>query len=125
MAVTLYQPQSHSYFANFDLQGSATAGRLALTSPLGTTVAELEWAPGSAQLTTADGKAQQYPSLKDLAQQAVGVDIPLAALFGWFRGQAVMDENWDADLSSYLSGKITATRNGPGAQAEVKIILTQ
>jgi outer membrane lipoprotein LolB len=122
MAITLYQPQSRAIFANFELQGSAISGRLGLTSPLGITLAELEWAPGSAQLSTANSKVQQYPSLKDLAEQAVGVDIPVAALFNWFRGQAAMDENWEADLSSFRSGKITAVRKKPDAQAEVKII---
>ncbi len=125
MAITVYQPQSRSYFANFELQGSASAGRLTLTSPLGTTLAELEWSAGAAQLTSGDGKAQKYPSLKDLAEQAVGVDIPVAALFDWFRGQTAVDENWEADLSAYQSGKITSVRSGPGAQAEVKVIFSR
>ena len=72
--------------AGFELQGDADIGRLSLTTPLGTTLAQARWTPGSVVLTTAQGQSQ-FADLDALTRQVLGQSVPVAALFDWLRGR--------------------------------------
>ena len=47
---------ARSVSAGFELTGSSTAGRLNLTSPLGTVVARADWSPSDVRHLTSDGE---------------------------------------------------------------------
>ena len=86
LAIKVESEPPRNLSAAFELEGDAQRGRLALTSPLGTTLGEATWAPGQAQLKSGS-EQRDYADLDDLAEQALGERIPLAALFHWLRGR--------------------------------------
>jgi outer membrane lipoprotein LolB len=83
--------------AAFELSGDARAGVLALTSPLGSTLARAHWTAHEAVLTTPAGQSR-FSSLDELAVQALGERVPMAALFDWLRGRP-----WTGAASAALS----------------------
>lgn len=113
-------PQSLS--ADFELQGDAQAGSLVFLSPLGTTVAQLEWAPGLAQLRQG-GSTEQFASLDALVLQATGTELPVAALFDWLHGSATEAPGWRVDLQELAQGKLRAWRDDSTAPASLRILL--
>lgn len=115
-------PSPHSFSAAFELHGSPVRGQLKLFSPLGNTLAQIDWEPEQAQLETANG-IQQSSSLETLLQQATGAQIPVAALFDWLSGVPTASEGWQADLSAITQGKIVAVRQTPEPQAALRIVL--
>lgn len=77
---------ARSVSAGFELLGSGEAGRLNLSSPLGTLMARADWAPGDTRLTTSDGTVS-YADLDSLTLEMLGERLPVAALFDWLRGR--------------------------------------
>jgi outer membrane lipoprotein LolB len=113
-------PQSIS--ASFDLVGQARAGELMLYGPLGSTAAHLNWTPDAATLRS-QGTVRNFNSLSELAQQATGTDLPIAALFDWLAGRDLPVPGWQADLSQLGQGRLTARRTHPEPAAELRLIL--
>lgn len=112
-----------SFHAGFELSGSAAQGQLLLTSPLGTSLAQLRWGPGWAELDQG-GQLRQSASLDALLLALTGSSLPLAALFDWLQGQATPTPGWQADLSAFAQGRITAQRWQPLPQATLRIIFS-
>lgn len=113
-----------SFFANFELNGRPQAGELLLTSPLGTTVAQLQWSPQAALLHS-EGRIRAFDSLDALATEATGAAIPIAALFLWLQGEQAVADGWQADLSRLDEGRLLARRSSPAPVAELRLILEQ
>lgn len=72
--------------ASFELTGDAEAGRLELTSPLGTLVARASWQPGRVLLQTPD-QERRFDDLDALTRELLGEAVPVAALFDWLQGR--------------------------------------
>jgi len=89
--------QARNVTANFDLQGSPEKGKLDLSTPLGTVLAQARWAPGKVALVTSQGETA-FTSLDDLTREVLGESLPVAALFDWLRGRP-----WSGAPSSPLS----------------------
>jgi outer membrane lipoprotein LolB len=77
---------SRSVSATFDLQGSAQSGRLNLSTPLGSVLAQARWSPGSVVLATPQGE-KKFSDLDSLTREVLGESLPVAALFDWLRGR--------------------------------------
>jgi outer membrane lipoprotein LolB len=113
---------AQQWSAGFELRGSAQAGELDLTSPLGTTVAQARWRPGQAELDQG-GERRAFPDLGELSRQLLGENVPLEALFDWLRGrpwpaashertaQGFVQQGWAVDLSGLGEGRLTARRD--------------
>lgn len=109
--------------AAFELQGSPTAGRLNLTTPLGSTVAQARWAPGAVVLSTPQGE-RRFADLDELTREVLGESVPLAALFDWLRGRpwpgapstagatpgGFAQLGWTVDLARFAEGWVVARR---------------
>ncbi|MDO5289258.1 MAG: lipoprotein insertase outer membrane protein LolB [Pseudomonadota bacterium] len=113
-------PQSFS--AAFDLSGSAQAGELSLSSPLGSTLAVMQWAPGQALLRQGE-QTRHYHSIEQLAAEVTGTPLPVQALFGWLHGQPQAVPGWQADLSRLSDGRLIARRSMPLPTAELRVVL--
>lgn len=115
--------------AAFELSGDAREGALALTSPLGSTLAQARWGPADVVLET-PGSRSRYPDLDTLAAQALGERVPLAALFDWLRGRpwsgagsealaggepGFTQLGWRVGLSRFAQGWVEAQRDAPPA----------
>jgi len=122
LALQVQGNASQSFAAMFELRGSAEAGELELTSPLGGTLAVLAWAPGTATLRS-NGQTRSFASVDALATQATGAAIPVAALFDWLRGRDTPVPGWQANLSQLADGRISAVRHEPAPQADLRIAL--
>lgn len=122
LAVRIDSQEPQSFSASFDLIGQAQAGELILSGPLGSTAAHLVWTPESATLRS-NGSVRQFNSLHELATQATGTALPIAALFDWLAGRDVVAAGWQADLSQLANGRLTARRTQPEPAAELRLIL--
>lgn len=118
------QPQSQpqSFSAGFELIGTPAAGELTLYTPLGSTAAALSWSTQTAVMR-AHGEVRHFESLDALIKQAVGTEIPVAALFAWLAGDHMTVAGWSADLSQHANGRITARRTDPAPLAELRLVL--
>jgi outer membrane lipoprotein LolB len=115
---------SQSFSAMFELRGNAQSGGLALISPLGSRIAQLDWKDGHAQLVSAQ-ETRTSDSLDALLQDVTGTRIPVAALFGWLKGVQATVPGWRADLSALDQGRLVAHRDDPAPQATLRIALTR
>jgi outer membrane lipoprotein LolB len=108
--------------AAFELLGSADHGRLSLTSPLGTTLAEVQWTTLDAQWRTAT-ETRHFASMDQLTEQLLGTSLPLAALFDWLQARPTSALGWEADLQDLPQGRLRAQRTHPAPQAQLRIVL--
>ena len=85
-----------SLAGQFELSGGPRQGQLLLNSPIGTAVARARWrlrtpdaAAGGTDLIELDvgGPLRTYASLDDMVVDALGEQLPLAALFDWLAGR--------------------------------------
>lgn len=113
-------PQSFS--AAFELNGSALKGSLTLSTPLGSTLAQLDWAPQRATLRSPRDN-RTFPSVDALIAHVTGTHIPAQALFDWLQGQNTASAGWQADLSQLANGRIVARQTRPPQPAELRIAL--
>lgn len=115
-------PEPSSFFASFELSGQAPRGELLLSSPLGTTLAQLRWSPQQALLRN-NGETRAFDTIDALAIEATGTAIPIAALFEWLQGRPAAADGWQADLTQLDSGRLVARRRQPAPAAELRLIL--
>lgn len=108
--------------ASFELEGDPRSGQLDLFTPLGSTLASLQWQPGAAVLVQG-GQRRDYDSLDALATAATGTALPLGALFAWLRGVPETAEGWQVDLSQQAGGRLRAWRLAPPPSAELRVVL--
>ena len=116
------QPQAQSFSAGFELTGNAQTGSLLLFSPLGTTVAELNWTAQTATLR-ANGETRPFGSLAELLKEATGTEIPVASLFAWLAGDNAATPGWLADLSQHALGRVVARRSAPLPAVELRLVI--
>ena len=118
--------ESRNVTATFDLQGGPQQGRLDLSTPLGTVLAQARWAPGKVALATSQGETQ-FASLDDLTREVLGESLPVAALFDWLRGRpwpgapsrpstppaepGFLQLGWAVSLARFDEGWISARRD--------------
>jgi outer membrane lipoprotein LolB len=122
MAIQVLKDPPETLSAGFELQGSAQAGEMVLLSPIGTTLARLEWTPQGARL--AQGQQQvESTNLQRLGARLTGTELPIAALFEWLAGRTAEAPGWQVDLSAHAQGRISAERREPRPGAVLRIAL--
>ena len=118
---------ARSLSAAFDLLGSAAAGQLELSTPLGTMIARARWNPASAELVTSQG-ATRHADLASLTREMLGEIVPVQAMFDWLRGRpwpgasseaipaaGFRQLGWRVDLSQLNESSVVAQRETPPA----------
>jgi outer membrane lipoprotein LolB len=122
MAIEVLKEPPESLSAGFELQGSAQAGEMVLLSPIGTTLARLEWTPQGARLAQGQQEVSSS-SLQKLGARLTGTELPIAALFEWLAGRPAEAPGWQVDLSTHAQGRIRAERREPSPGAVLRIAL--
>lgn len=116
---------SRAMNAAFELEGNARFGKLSLSTPLGTVLAQLSWSPGQALLVTPEARTP-FADLDSLTAQLLGESVPVAALFDWLRGRPWPDAasqpnleaagpgfvqlGWDVSLANFTDALVSARR---------------
>ena len=136
---------SKAFSAAFDLRGDPSVGTLALSTPLGSTLAEARWSPAEVVLATPQG-TRRFANLDELTRDALGESVPIEAWFDWLRGRpwpgapsAPLDAapnapsspppmgfrqlGWHVDLSQFPAGTIDARREAPAPLVTVRLRL--
>jgi len=127
---------ARAFSAAFDLRGSAQTGALALSTPLGSMLAQARWTPGEVVLITPQG-TRRFADLDTLTREALGESVPIEAWFDWLRGRPWADApslpaangtgfeqlGWSVDLARFADGAVLATRAAPAPAVTVRIQL--
>ena len=124
MAIKVLKDPPESLSASFELQGSAKTGEMVLLSPVGTTLARLEWTPQWARLEQGSERLEST-SLQKLGARLTGTELPIAALFEWLAGHPAETPGWQVDLSAHALGRITAERSAPAPATVLRILLNR
>jgi outer membrane lipoprotein LolB len=128
---------ARSVSATFELQGTPQAGRLNLSTPLGSVLAQARWAPGDVVLATSQGDTR-FADLDALTQAVLGESVPVAALFDWLNGRpwhgaastksvepdrpGFEQLGWTVDLARFDEGWVAARRDrAPVVTVRVKV----
>ena len=111
-----------SFSAGFELTGNAENGELRLLSPVGSVVVSMHWSPLVAVLQS-NGETRTFNTVGELAQQATGADLPIAALFQWLNGDNTAVMGWQASLDDLANGRLMAQRTEPEPRVELRIAL--
>mgnify|MGYP001553916021 CR=1 FL=1 len=113
--------------AMFDLRGDPGAGRLDLSTPLGSMMAQARWSPSRVVLATPKGESD-FPDLDALTREVLGESLPVAALFDWLHGRpwpgapsvptagsndGFEQLGWTVDLGRYADAVVSAHRASP------------
>lgn len=125
LAMRVHSDPAQAFSADFALHGSPQAGSLSFFSPLGHTLARLEWDASTAMLQTGT-EQQHFASLAALTRHATGSELPVASLFAWLQGLeglALDAPGWNADLQHMSTGRLRAWRTQPAPPVELTIIL--
>jgi outer membrane lipoprotein LolB len=121
MSLRIDSQPVQTFSALFELRGSPEAGELSLTSPIGSTLAQLHWSPGEALLKNGS-EVRRFDSVDALIEAATGAAIPVGALFGWLAGRDDRVPGWRPDLAQVANGRLQATRENPGPTADLRIV---
>jgi outer membrane lipoprotein LolB len=126
---------AHAFSSAFDLRGDPRSGALALSTPLGSMLAQAHWAPGEVVLTTPQG-TRRFADLDALTRDVLGESVPVEAWFDWLRGRpwpaaastAANDGGfeqlgWSVDLARFADGAVSASRKPPRSRVTVRIQL--
>lgn len=112
---------AQTFSALFELRGAPRAGELTLTSPIGSTLAQLHWAPGEALLKNGS-ETRRFGSVDALIEAATGAAVPVGALFAWLAGRDERVPGWRPDLSQVGAGRLQATRESPEPRVDLRIV---
>ncbi len=121
MTLRVENDATKSFSARFELEGTATEGRLELRTPMGATAALVDWSAAGARLRTPGDRPRYADSVDTLVLNATGTALPVAALFDWLAGVATPVPGWQPDLSQRLTGRLAARRESP--PTEFRMIL--
>jgi outer membrane lipoprotein LolB len=122
LALTVRGEPPQAFSADFELVGAPRAGELTFYSPLGSTVARLQWDADGAELRSA-GETRHFDSLDALTLHTTGAVLPVASLFAWLRGEPIDTPGWQVDLQRLGDGRLQAQRYAPEPVADLRIVL--
>ena len=122
LSVTVQSDPPRNMSAGFSLDGDAAQGELNLFSPLGTTLATLQWNPTTTQWLQG-GQLRRYDSMAHLTEETTGAALPMDAMFDWLEGKATASPGWQADLSALNQGTLVAKRVSPEPLVVLRIKL--
>ncbi|MFM6991268.1 MAG: outer membrane lipoprotein LolB [Rhodoferax sp.] len=114
LALNIASTPPQSISAGFELKVQPpTKGELHFLSPLGTTLATLQWTPGQALLQQGD-KRWEDSSPDALLTRLTGAALPMAALIDWLQARPTEVKGWQADMSQMSSGKLRVQSTDDG-----------
>lgn len=111
-----------TFFASFELAGTAEYGELTLSTAFGNVLAAIQWRPGEARLS-AGQDTKRFDSVESLTRHVTGAALPLRAMIDWLNGAETSVTGWEADFTQLDEGRLSARRSHPMPAANLKLIL--
>jgi outer membrane lipoprotein LolB len=124
LALRIDGPAPQSLQAHFELATGQQRGQLRLSSPLGTTLAEIVWQPGQAQLLE-NGRIHHAQAPEQLLEHITGQSWPMSAWQAWLQGENQQVPGWELDLTEHAQGKLTARRTAPSPTLQLRLVFEQ
>lgn len=118
LALNMASSPPQSISAGFELTSGPQGSELQLFSPLGSSLATLQWTTGQARLEQG-GQVWQDATLDALMVRLTGTALPVAALIDWLQARPTQVEGWSADLSQFDQGKLWI-RSTPASSASAR-----
>lgn len=122
ISVTVLSDPPRNMNSGFSLVGDARQGELNLFSPLGITLATLQWNPNATQWLQGN-QQHRYDSMAHLTEETTGAALPMDAMFDWLQGHTTASPGWQADLSAIDRGFLIARRVSPEPLVVLRIKL--
>lgn len=122
ISVRVKGEQAQSFSAQFTLQGDSTEGQLTLSTPLGSTVAQIRWSHEGA-LLLGQGEPRRFDTLDALTRALTGAALPIDGLFVWLKGGHMQATGWQVERADLAEGLLTARRDDTHASVELKLLL--
>lgn len=122
LALIVRSEPPQAFSADFELVGTPRAGVLTFYSPLGSTVARLQWDADGAELQST-GQPQHFDTLDALTLHTTGAVLPVTSLFAWLRGDSPDTPGWQVDLRRIADGRLQAQRYAPEPAADLRVVL--
>lgn len=122
ISVTVQSDPPRNMSSGFSLEGNARQGELNLFSPLGTTLATLQWNPSTTQWLQGS-QQRRYDSMAHLMEETTGAALPMDAMFDWLEGHDTASPGWQTDLSAIAQGTLVAKRVSPEPWVVLRIKL--
>jgi outer membrane lipoprotein LolB len=122
LALRVEGVDQQSFSAGFELKGAPAQGELKLLSPLGSTLALVQWTGEGASLQT-NREQRKFDSLDLLLQQVTGTALPVRTLFDWLAGRDTALPGWQADLAGLGDGRLSAQRLEPPPTVRLRLLL--
>lgn len=124
----------------FFFKGHVERGSLALMTPLGSQVAEVEWTPEGATLRRigpGGGEDIRRGTIDELAEAAMGEPLPLQTMIHWMQGRPAPDQphaltrepgvfvqrGWTIDARERNQGRVLAMRQGQAGVRDARILI--
>ena len=120
LSVTVETQPPRASHASFSLQGHAQKGELRFYSPLGATLAQLQWDEDQVHLHRGSAP-EQFASMQALTEQLTGSALPVTAFFDWLAGKPHAVEGWQVDVSRLDQGLLMAQRLTPAPTVTLRI----
>ena len=122
LALSIQTTPAQSWSAGFELRGTARQGELNLLSPIGSSLARIQWDAQGAVLTRG-ARSETFPSLDSLLEQLSGTAWPAAVLFDWMQGRPTPTAGWELDLSQWAASGWLRARRGQPPVTELRLVL--
>mgnify|MGYP003346698665 FL=1 len=122
ISVTVQSDPPRNMSSSFSLEGDARQGELNLFSPLGTTLATLQWSPTTTQWLQGT-QQRRYDSMEHMTEETTGAALPMVAMFDWLQGRDSPSPGWQADLTAIAQGTLVAKRISPEPYVVLRIKL--
>jgi outer membrane lipoprotein LolB len=123
LSLRVLKSTPEQFSANFELNGSADTGELTLYSPLGTTLAVVNWSPQNAQLMQGQ-KVQKFESMDALTKELTGAAIPLQAMLSWLDIDGPSLPGWQLNAETSTNGRrIVAKREEPSPALQLTLLV--
>ncbi len=122
LAVRVSGDSPQSFSAQFALQGNSERGILSLYTPLGSTVAQVQWSDRGAFLT-GEGEPRHFETVGALTQTLTGAELPIGALFAWLQSGRIEAAGWQVERADREAGVLVAHQQNARNSVDLKLLL--
>jgi outer membrane lipoprotein LolB len=121
LQLRVQRKEPESFSATFELSGAPHHGELRLISPIGHTLALVNWSAEEATLQEGT-QIQTFANMDELTRKLTGAALPLPDLMAWLNQDGPPIQGWEIHANQQpLARRIVATRQTPEPELHLVI----